>query len=70
MTITILFTFNIEHQLQMLEQNVEVIRNDAASLEELEENFDAFIIGPGPSNPTNAGISLDVIKHFLKLNQS
>ena len=31
------FTFNIEHQLQMLEQNVEVIRNDAASLEELEE---------------------------------
>ena len=61
------FTFNIEHQLQMLEQNVEVIRNDAASLEELEEkNFDAFIIGPGPSNPTNAGISLDVIKHFFK----
>ena len=61
------FTFNIEHQLQMLEQNVEVIRNDAASLEELEEkNFDAYIIGPGPSNPSNAGISLDVIKHFYK----
>ena len=61
------FTFNIEHQLQMLEQNVEVIRNDAASLEELEEkNYDAYIIGPGPSNPSNAGISLDVIKHFYK----
>ena len=53
------FTFNIEHQFQMLEQSVEVIRNDATTIDELTKmDFDAFVIGPGPSNPTNAGISI------------
>tara|TARA_B100001057_G_C22868705_1_gene957740 strand:+ start:3951 stop:4529 length:579 start_codon:yes stop_codon:yes gene_type:complete len=61
------FTFNIEHQFQMLEQSVEVIRNDATTIDELTKmDFDAFVIGPGPSNPTNAGISIDVIKSFYK----
>ena len=61
------FTFNIEHQFQMLEQSVEVIRNDATTIDELMKmDFDAFVIGPGPSNPTNAGISMDVIKSFYK----
>ena len=61
------FTFNIEHQFQMLEQSVEVIRNDATTIDELmKKDFDAFVIGPGPSNPTNAGISMDVIKSFYK----
>ena len=61
------FTFNIEHQFQMLEQSVEVIRNDATTIDELTKmDFDAFVIGPGPSNPTNAGISMDVIKSFYK----
>ena len=61
------FTFNIEHQFQMLEQSVEVIRNDAITIDELTKmDFDAFVIGPGPSNPTNAGISMDVIKSFYK----
>ena len=61
------FTFNIEHQFQMLEQSVEVIRNDATTIDELTKmDFDAFVIGPGPSNPSNAGISMDVIKSFYK----
>ena len=61
------FTFNIEHQFQMLEQSVEVIRNDATTIDELTKmDFDAFVIGPGPSNPTNAGISMDVIKSFYE----
>lgn len=61
------FTFNIEHQFQMLEQSVEVIRNDATTIDELmKKDFDAFVIGPGPSNPTNAGISMDVIKSFYE----
>ena len=53
------FTFNLEHQLASFDINVDVIRNDEISIQELEEaNYDAFILGPGPSNPKNAGICI------------
>ena len=59
------FTFNLEHQLASFDINVDVIRNDEISIQELEEaNYDAFVLGPGPSNPKNAGICIDLIKHF------
>ena len=46
---------------------VDVVRNDETSIEALTANaYDAFVIGPGPSNPKNAGISMDLIKHFYK----
>lgn len=42
-----------------------VIRNDAASLAELDEiDPDAVLISPGPGRPEDAGISNDVIRHF------
>ena len=47
--------------------DVDVIRNDEISIKELEKhNYDAFVLGPGPSNPRNAGICLDLIKHFYR----
>ena len=50
------FTFNLEHQLASFDISVDVIRNDETSIQELEEiNYDAFVLGPGPSNPKNAG---------------
>jgi len=59
------FTFNIEHQLLMLDYEVDVIRNDKISTDEISQlDYDAFVIGPGPSNPKNAGISLDLINYF------
>ena len=59
------FTFNLEHQLASFDINVDVIRNDEISIQELEEaNYDAYVLGPGPSNPKNAGICIDLIKHF------
>ena len=59
------FTFNVEHQLLMLDHEVDVIRNDKISIDEISQlDYDAFVIGPGPSNPKNAGISLDLINYF------
>lgn len=59
------FTFNVEHQLLMLDHEVDVIRNDKISIDELSQlDYDAFVIGPGPSNPKNAGISLELINYF------
>tara|TARA_B100000900_G_scaffold395044_1_gene393049 strand:- start:922 stop:1509 length:588 start_codon:yes stop_codon:yes gene_type:complete len=61
------FTFNLEHQLASFEVDVDVIRNDQMSLEELESlDYDGFVIGPGPSNPNNAGICVDLIKRFYQ----
>ena len=61
------FTFNLEHQLASFDIDVDVIRNDEISIKELENNnYDAFVLGPGPSNPRNAGICLDLIKHFYR----
>ena len=61
------FTFNLEHQLASFDIDVEVIRNDEITIKELEEkNYDAYVLGPGPSNPKNAGICLDLIKHFYQ----
>ena len=64
------FTFNLEHQLAAFDIDVDVIRNDEISIKELEENnYDAYVLGPGPSNPKNAGICLDLIKHFYQIKQ-
>lgn len=42
-----------------------VLRNDAATVAELEQlNPDAILISPGPGRPADAGISNEVIRHF------
>ncbi|MFS0871460.1 anthranilate synthase component II [Paenibacillus xylanilyticus] len=59
------FTYNLVQYFADLGENVHVHRNDAITLEELEEmSPDYIVISPGPSNPSNAGISLDVIRYF------
>jgi len=59
------FTWNVVQYLWELGANVEVHRNDAISLEEIEHKAPAGIcISPGPCSPTEAGISMSVIEHF------
>lgn len=42
-----------------------VVRNDAATMDELDElDPDAVLISPGPGTPSDAGMSNDVIRHF------
>jgi anthranilate synthase component 2 len=45
--------------------DVQVYRNDAISIEEIESlNPALLVISPGPCTPTEAGISMQVISHF------
>ena len=59
------FTYNLFQYLSELGADVKVVRNDKATIEELSSlNPDRVVISPGPSTPDNAGISVEVIKHF------
>ena len=59
------FTWNVVQYLWELGAEVEVHRNDAISLEEIEHKGPAGIcISPGPCSPAEAGISMSVIEHF------
>ena len=59
------FTFNLVHYFRDLGQEVEVFRNDKITIEEIIALSPAYIvISPGPCDPDNAGISLEVVKHF------
>jgi anthranilate synthase/aminodeoxychorismate synthase-like glutamine amidotransferase len=59
------FTYNLFQYLGELGAQVEVIRNDAITIEEIDEMAPQhIIISPGPGNPDEAGISKDVIRRF------
>ena len=54
------FTYNVYQLLSELGAEVEVVRNDKISVDEVK-NFDAVIISPGPGVPKDAGISEQII---------
>ncbi len=57
------FTYNLVQYLQMLGADVRVIRNDAASVEEiLSWHPQGIVISPGPGRPEDAGVSVALIR--------
>jgi anthranilate synthase/aminodeoxychorismate synthase-like glutamine amidotransferase len=59
------FTYNLVQYLRQLDENVVVKRNDEITIEEIAALDPLMIlISPGPKTPNEAGISLDVVKHF------
>ncbi|MEE4270786.1 MAG: aminodeoxychorismate/anthranilate synthase component II [Thermoanaerobaculales bacterium] len=58
------FTYNLVQQLAEISgAPVVVVRNDAATAEELlERSPRAIVISPGPGTPDSAGVSLDLIR--------
>lgn len=59
------FTYNIVQYFGELGQEVEVYRNDQITLEMIETmNPEFLVISPGPCTPTEAGVSVEAIKHF------
>lgn len=59
------FTWNLVQYLQILGAEVEVHRNDAIRVEDIEARSpDRILISPGPCDPDKAGISLQTIHHF------
>ena len=59
------FTYNIVQYFGELGEDVRVYRNDEITIEQIEAlNPDRICISPGPKAPAQAGISVDVLKHF------
>ena len=59
------FTYNVVQFLGELGAEVEVYRNDAISLEEIEAMApEQIVLSPGPCTPDQAGISLAVVERF------
>ncbi|MFT5221938.1 MAG: anthranilate synthase/aminodeoxychorismate synthase-like glutamine amidotransferase [Glaciecola sp.] len=57
------FTYNIAQEMGELGATVEVVRNDAFTIEELlAELPDGVVISPGPGTPDDAGLSNDVVR--------
>jgi anthranilate synthase component II len=57
------FTYNLYHYLGELGQEAVVWRNDAVSVEQvLGMRPDAIVISPGPCDPDQAGISLELVR--------
>ena len=61
------FTYNLVQYLGELGAEVEVVRNDKATVEELiERGADRLVVSPGPCTPAEAGISVEVIRAFAE----
>ena len=59
------FTYNLVQYLGELGQDLKVYRNDKITIGEIEAlKPERIVISPGPCTPKEAGISIDVIKHF------
>ncbi|WP_426414694.1 anthranilate synthase component II [Aestuariirhabdus sp. LZHN29] len=59
------FTFNVVQYLGELGVEVQVHRNDEISIAEIEALApERIVVSPGPCTPNEAGISMDVVRHF------
>ena len=59
------FTYNLVQYLGELGAEVDVVRNDGSSVDQLLANGpDCVIVSPGPCTPNEAGISLEVVRRF------
>ncbi len=59
------FTWNLVQYLQVLGAEVQVVRNDALSVDEIEALAPAqIVISPGPCTPNEAGVSLELIERM------
>jgi anthranilate synthase component II len=62
------FTYNLVQYLGELGAELEVVRNDAATVDELLARVDGgrLIVSPGPCSPAEAGISIDACRRFAE----
>jgi anthranilate synthase/aminodeoxychorismate synthase-like glutamine amidotransferase len=59
------FTYNLVQYIGELGAEIEVVRNDRATVDELLiRGYDRVIVSPGPCTPDHAGISLEAVRRF------
>ncbi|QDV16790.1 Aminodeoxychorismate/anthranilate synthase component 2 [Gimesia panareensis] len=60
------FVFNLSRYFEELGQETSVVRNDQITIAEVTELAPAAIVlSPGPCTPEEAGISQDLVRHFM-----
>ena len=61
------FTFNLYHYLSSLKVNIDVIRNDQITANQIvKKKYNKIVISPGPGNPNQAGNCLKIVKDVHK----
>jgi anthranilate synthase/aminodeoxychorismate synthase-like glutamine amidotransferase len=61
------FTYNLVQYLGELGAEVEVVRNDRATVAELlERNPERLVVSPGPCTPAKAGVSVEAVRSFAE----
>jgi len=61
------FTYNLYQYMGIFTDDIQVVRNDKITLEEIEQrNPDKIVLSPGPKSPKEAGICIDTVKYFHK----
>jgi anthranilate synthase/aminodeoxychorismate synthase-like glutamine amidotransferase len=59
------FTYNLVQYIGELGVEVTVRRNDQITVDEIDQlHPDRIVISPGPCTPQDAGISIELIRHF------
>jgi len=60
------FTYNLVQYLGELGEEIVVRRNNETTVDQIESKVrpDRIVISPGPGTPDEAGVSLEVIRHF------
>ncbi|MEI6404227.1 MAG: aminodeoxychorismate/anthranilate synthase component II [Actinomycetes bacterium] len=57
------FVYNLVQYLAQLGAKVDVKRNDEVTLEDAK-NYDGILLSPGPGEPADAGVCIDLIKYL------
>jgi anthranilate synthase component II len=61
------FAYNLVQYLGELGAEVEVVRNDKATVDELlAQKPDRLVVSPGPCTPNEAGISVEAVRSFAE----
>src|SRR5690348_2565387 len=61
------FTYNLVQYLGELGAELEVVRNDKATVDELlERDAERLVVSPGPCTPAEAGISKEAVRRFAE----
>jgi anthranilate synthase/aminodeoxychorismate synthase-like glutamine amidotransferase len=59
------FTYNLVQYLGELGAELDVVRNDRATVDELlEQGAERLVVSPGPCTPNEAGISVEAMRRF------
>lgn len=61
------FTYNLFQMIGTYDSDIQIIRNDQLTLQDIDEiKPSSIIFSPGPGQPSNAGIMEDIIRKFYK----